>query len=227
MNDIVKTQNSHPFGRRLCFIDDCNFNALAVNQLLDACHDDFTHIRLPVTDEQSFFSAKAYDAIVVNLRYSISIQFNIIRSLVLHHTRGKHKGTVIIITDMSMNCIHVLLRLAGLPYGSGKNFYAIPSRLKPLQMKCTLQDIITGTSVLKPVTAHEFNLTPLRRASLMAMIEGVPERLQARHQNCPIKSVYNHRYIVTQQLVGVSQHAFQCGAFKRIRSHHQDDMSVC
>ncbi|HGX3398398.1 TPA: hypothetical protein ACNH9M_004546 [Enterobacter hormaechei] len=220
MNDILYVNSSHPSGRRLCFIDDCNFIALAVNQLLDSCHDDFTHIRLPVTGEEIFLSAKNYDAIIVNLRYTISIQFNIIRSLVQYCARGKYGGPVIIITDMPINCIHALLRLAGLPDDAGRNIYTIPSRLKPQQMKSSLQDIITGTSLLKPVNAHKIIIPPMREASLMAMIEGVPEGQQALNQNCPIKSVYNHRYMVTKQLAGVSQHVFLCGAFTRVRSHN-------
>ncbi|EMP2221595.1 hypothetical protein RJO47_000336 [Enterobacter hormaechei] len=227
MNDIMKTQSSYTSGGRLCIMDDCNFRSLAVKQLSAAdCHD-IVHIRLPVAGECDSFPEMQYDAIIVNLHYSISIQFKIIRSLVLQCAKGKHEGPVIIITDMPFICTHALLRLAGLPYGSGENFYAIPSRLKPQQVKCALHDIISGSTELKPLTDHECNLTPLRRASLMAMIEGVPEKQQARNQNCPIKSVYNIRHIVTQQLAGVTQHAFVCGAFTRIRAHQQDDMALC
>lgn len=227
MNDIVKKQSSYTSGRRLCIIDDCNFRSLAVKQLSGADYHDAVHMRLPVTGECGSFPEMHYDAIIVNLHYSISIQFNIIRALVLLCAKGKHEGPVIIITDMPCICTHALLRLAGLPYGSGENFYAIPSRLKPQQMKCALHDIISGSTELKPLTDHECNLTPLRRASLMAMIEGVPEKQQARNQNCPIKSVYNLRHIVIRHLAGVSQHAFLCGAFTHHSSHYQENMAAC
>ncbi|WP_172913284.1 hypothetical protein [Pantoea stewartii] len=227
MNEIVKIQSSHPSGRRLCIIDDCNFFSLAVKQLSGAKYDEIAHIRLPVAGKCGLFPEMHYDAVIINLHYSISIQFSILRSLVRSCVRGKFKGPVIILTDMSANCIQVLLRLAGLPYVSGDNFYAIPSRLSPQQMKCALQDIITGSTELKPVTAQAFNLTPLRRASLMAMIEGVPEKQQARNQNCQIKSVYNLRHVVIQNLAGVSQHAFLCGAFTHRFSHYQENMAAC
>lgn len=182
--------------------------------MFDPNHYDITKIRLPVTGEEFSFFAGNPDALIIRLHYHIGMQFNIIKSLVQSCLKKKYKGPAIIITDMSLSCIYALLRLAGLPHDSGENFYAIPSRLKPHQIASLLQDIINGNPVLSPIIVHEFNFTPLRQTSLMSIIEGVPEKQQARNQNYPIKSVYNNRNMIIRQLTGGSQHSFRCGTFK-------------
>lgn len=223
---MLKEQPCHS-KNSVIIIDDCNFGRLALHQLLGAHCYDVTFIPLPVTDKHNLLPAKVPDAVIVKLQYQIDKQFNVIQSLVLSCIQQKYEGPVVIITDMSLECIRALVYLAGLTDDSVGNVYAIPSRLPPQQMKCALQDIIAGTTALKPVFSRVFHLTPLRQASLMAMIEGVPEKQQARNQNCPIKSVYNHRYTVIQQLAGVSQHAFRCGAFARRLSQLHHGMVVC
>ncbi|MBF7979195.1 MULTISPECIES: hypothetical protein [Rahnella] len=197
-----------PSGIHVLITDTCHYSRAALSCLVSS----ISHYK---ETQSVILPEKMPTGIILYLRGTLSEQITSLRSLVDFYAKKMGKGRVAIISDMPPRCASILLRIAGLTEGRGNNIYMVPTRLICEDMQYTLRSILEGTTTLTPVAQHEIQLLPPRLHALWSMICGLHQSQQARMQNCPIKSVYNHRTLLLKQLGVSSQHAFLCGTFSQ------------